>query len=97
VIQYPRLYGAIGDIRDTDNLAVRHAIRINQQPTSLFPHFSAGCPSCRNLPNLSWLGTGTKYAGLHATWLGLSVTPPHTTTVLQPFFRDHPGEPVPED
>jgi len=23
--------------------------------------------------------------------------PPHTTTVLRPFFRDHPGEPVPEE
>jgi len=23
--------------------------------------------------------------------------PHHTTTVLRPFFRDHPGEPVPED
>jgi len=23
-------------------------------------------------------------------------TPHHTTTVLRPFFRDHPGEPVPE-
>jgi len=22
---------------------------------------------------------------------------PHTTTVLGPFFRDHPGEPVPEE
>jgi len=21
----------------------------------------------------------------------------HTTTILRPFFRDHPGEPVPED
>jgi len=21
----------------------------------------------------------------------------HTTTVLQPFFRDHPGDPVPEE
>jgi len=21
----------------------------------------------------------------------------HTTTVLRPFFRDHPGEPVPEE
>jgi len=21
----------------------------------------------------------------------------HTTTILQPFFRDHPGEPVPEE
>jgi len=23
--------------------------------------------------------------------------PPYTTTVLQPFFRHHPGEPVPEE
>ena len=23
--------------------------------------------------------------------------PPHTTTVLRPFFRDHPGDPVPEE
>jgi len=23
--------------------------------------------------------------------------PHHTTTVLQPFFRDYPGEPVPEE
>jgi len=34
------------------------------------PHFTPrGCPSCRNIPNLSWLGTGTKYAGLHTQWL----------------------------
>ena len=26
-------------------------------------HFYAGCPSLHNPPNLSWLGTGTKYAG----------------------------------
>jgi len=31
------------------------------------PQFYAGCPSCRNPPNLSWLGTGTKYVGQH-TW-----------------------------
>jgi len=24
-------------------------------------------------------------------------TTPHTTTVLRPLFRDHPGEPVPEE
>jgi len=23
--------------------------------------------------------------------------PHHTTTILRPFFRDHPGEPVPEE
>ena len=37
-------------------------------PSSL--HFYAGSPSCRNPPNLSWLATGTKYAGLHTQWLG---------------------------
>jgi len=34
-------------------------------PPPSFPHFYAGCPSCRNPPTLSWLRTGTKYAGLH--------------------------------
>ena len=29
----------------------------------------SGCASCRNPPNLSWLGTSTKYAGLHTQWL----------------------------
>jgi len=28
-------------------------------------HFYAGCPSWHDPPNLSWLGSGTKYAGLH--------------------------------
>jgi len=27
-----------------------------------------------NLPNLSWLGTGTKYAGLHTQWLLVPVS-----------------------
>jgi len=27
-------------------------------------------PSRCNFPNLSWLGTATKYAGLHSRWLG---------------------------
>jgi len=39
-------------------------------PPPLLPHFYAGCISCRNLPNLSWLGTRTKYAGLHTQWRG---------------------------
>jgi len=34
-------------------------------------HFYARCPSWHNPPNLSSLGTGTKYAGLHIRWLGL--------------------------
>jgi len=33
-------------------------------------HFYAGCPCLHNPPNLSWLGTGTNYAGLHTRWLG---------------------------
>jgi len=32
-------------------------------------HFYAVCPSWHNLPNLSWLGTGTEYAGWHTQWL----------------------------
>jgi len=34
-------------------------------------HFYAGCLSLHNPPNLSWLGSGTKFAGLHTQWLGL--------------------------
>jgi len=32
--------------------------------------FYDGCASCHNPPNLSWLGTGTKYAGWHTPWVG---------------------------
>ena len=44
-----------------------------------------------------------KYAGLsllilHCCWHNTCVClPHHTTTVLRPFFRDHPGEPVTEE
>ena len=66
------LYGARGGIRGrhTDTLAGCQSIRTNQRPAPLFPHFCARCPSCHNPPNLSWLGTGTKCAGLHTQWLG---------------------------
>jgi len=37
---------------------------INSDPSPSSPHFYARCPSCRNLPTLPWLGTGTKYAAL---------------------------------
>ena len=50
-----------------DNPDRRHRIWTIDAPTSIIPQFHAGCPSCRNTPNLSWLRTGTKYAGLH-TW-----------------------------
>jgi len=52
--------GRITRGRHTDNPGGRHSIRTNQQSTSINPtHFYAGRPSCRNPPNLSWLGTGT--------------------------------------
>jgi len=40
----------------------------NQRPTFIIRHFYAESPSCRNPPTLFWLGTGTKYAGLHTQW-----------------------------
>jgi len=41
-------------------------------PIFAFPiTFYDGGPSWHNPPNLSWLGTGTKYAGLHTRWHGL--------------------------
>jgi len=48
-----------------DNPAGRHLIRTTDASTSIISQFYAGCPSCCNPLNLSWLGTGTKYAGLH--------------------------------
>ena len=48
----------------------RHSVRTNQRSTSLIPRFYARCPSCHNRYNLSWLGTNTKYAGLHTPGLG---------------------------
>ena len=39
-------------------------------PPPSSPHFCTGCPSCHNPPTLSWVGTGTKYAGLHTQWHG---------------------------
>jgi len=64
--------------KHTDHPARRHSIRTNQQPNSIIPHFYSKCPSCRNPPTLSWLGTGTKYAGLHIQWHGFVV---NTVTV----------------
>jgi len=47
-----------------------HPIQTNWCPHLCHPHhFYARCPSLHNPPNLSWLGTGTKYAGLHTQWL----------------------------
>jgi len=49
-----------------------HPIQTNWCPHLCHPyHFyvDARCPSWHNPPNLSWLGTDTKYAGLHTRWL----------------------------
>jgi len=53
-------------IEANDNPAGCHSIGTIEAPISVIPQFYAGCPSCRSPPNLSWLGTGTKYAGLNA-------------------------------
>jgi len=48
-----------------------HPIQTNWCPHLCHPHhFYTECGSFHNPPNLSWLGTGTKYAGLHTRWLG---------------------------
>jgi len=53
-----------------------HPIQTNWCPHLYHPHhfFYAGCLSLHNPPNLSWLGTGTKYAGLHTWWLGCQLS-----------------------
>ena len=43
-------------------------------PPPSFLYFHTRCPSCCNPPNLSWLGTDTKYAGLHTQGLGYNYT-----------------------
>jgi len=60
--------GCVGKIIE----ASAPTIRLDATPSgpSMPPHpsspqFYAGYPSCRNPPNLSCLGTGTKYAALH--------------------------------
>jgi len=37
------------------------------------PIFTPDALPVTTLPNLSWLGTGTKYAGLHTQWLDLTI------------------------
>jgi len=64
-----------GRLTEADTLIIRldatsSGLISDSPPSSAY--FYAGCPSCRNPPNLSWLGTCTKYADLHTQWLGLS-------------------------
>ena len=60
---------------DTPTVTIRipdghHSVWTNQRLTSIIPRFYTGIPFCRNPPTLSWLETGTKYAGLHTQWRG---------------------------
>ena len=50
-------------------------------------HLYAGCPSCCNPPTLSWLGTGTKYAGLHTPWHVFKSSYQLTTNVLVHLYE----------
>jgi len=59
-------------------------IRVGATPSGLITahlHFYAGCPSYHNPPTLSWLGTGTKYAGLHPQWRGCTVYQSNTPKI----------------
>jgi len=62
---------AQGKITEADTPTIRLGATpskpISDTPPSS-PHFYAGRPSCHNPPTLSWLWTGTKYAGLHTQW-----------------------------
>ena len=49
----------------SDNLAGCHRIRAISALASIIPHFCPRCPSWHNPSSLPWLGTGTKYAGVH--------------------------------
>jgi len=65
-----------------------HPLQTNWCPYLCHPHhFYARCPSWHNPPNLSWLGTGTKYAGLHTRWL-LLLPLTVLTTVFAPVYID---------
>jgi len=56
--------------------------------------------NCSPVFNSDSQSLDVKFSIQHYQWhataaLGCTVTTHHTTTVLRPFFRDHPGEPVP--
>jgi len=62
-----------GKITEADTPTIRVAATPSElisDPPPSYPMFYARCPSCSNPPTSSWLGTGTKYAGLHIQWRG---------------------------
>jgi len=76
-----------GKITDTPSIclgAIPSGL-ISDPPLSS-PPFYARCPSCRIPPNLSLLGTDTKYAGLHTQWLGY--LPLQSYLILWRSFQD---------
>ena len=67
-------------------------------PPPSSPHFYARCPSARTLP----IYPGLRQAPNMLACIPSGLVPHHTvahthTTVLWPFFQDHPGELVPEE
>jgi len=68
-----------GEISEADTPTIRLGATpsgLSSGPPPSSPHFYARCPSCCSPHNLSWLGTGTKYAGLHSQWRGYQVLRP---------------------
>jgi len=62
-----------------------------------FPEFITGWPQSANREPMEIIGfyrlDALPVTTQHCQWHHK----PHTTTVLRPFFRDQPGEPVPEE
>ena len=87
------LYGAREDIRGrhANHPAGHHSIRTNQRPTSLIPHFYAGCPSCHDqvVPMCTPLHGGSRPHLIHG-----SLGPPEfiswiASWTVQPLCRVH--------
>jgi len=91
--------GRITKGRHTENPVGHHSMRTNQQSTSINPPFLHWMPFLLQHFQfiLAW-GRQKNMMDCISPWLAYwqQLPPPHTTTVLQPFFRDHPGQPVPE-
>jgi len=79
-----------GKITEAVTLTIRLGATVSgwtiSDPPPLSPPFYARCPSCRIPPNLSLLGTDTKYAGLHTQWLGY--LPLQSYLILWRSFQD---------
>ena len=80
------LYGAEDNRPDMPTIQLgANPSRLIRDPPPSSPQFYTGCPSCHNHSNLSWLGTGIKYAGLHNQWLRIQ-THTHTQPIYGPFL-----------